>query len=95
MGLNILCLIVKMSCLCLVLYITYEYLKLSLQNKCHSIEEFECWVSTKPFHAFNCSKLHGMKLPLPAVVVNLGLDEGVWVCHVESVGDVLFNGQGC
>ena len=67
---------------------------MSFQHKRHSIEKLECWVSTKSFHAFNCSKLHGMKLPLPAVVMDLGLDEGVRVCHVEGGGDLLFNSQG-
>ena len=68
-------------------------LKLPLENKSHAIEKFEGRVSTKPLHAFNCSKLHGMKLPLPTEVVDLSLDEGVGVRHAEGVGYLLFNGQ--
>ena len=40
--------------------------------------------SPESLHPLHCCKLHAVKLFLPAVIMDLGLDEGVWVRHGES-----------
>ena len=37
--------------------------------------------SPESLHPLHCCKLHAVKLFLPAVIMDLGLDEGVWVRH--------------
>ena len=37
--------------------------------------------SPEPLHPLHCSKLHAVELLLPAVIMDLGLDESVWVRH--------------
>ena len=56
-------------------------LKLSLQHQSQTVEELKCRVATEPLHPLHCGKLHGVVLLLPAVVVDLRLDEGVGVGH--------------
>ena len=37
--------------------------------------------SPESLHPLHCSELHAMELLLPAVIMDLGLDESVWVRH--------------
>ena len=64
-------------------------LQLPLQHQRHPVEELEGGVAAEPLHALDRGELHGVVLALPAVVVDLGLDEGVRVAHHGGGRDVL------
>ena len=56
-------------------------LQLTLQHQSQTVEKLKCRVATEPLHPLHRGKLHGVVLLLPAVVVDLRLDESVGVRH--------------